>query len=252
MKQAKVKIIIIGIIYLCIQVPVAILGINGIRPIDLFLTKPIVKLNINSQVLKEGLNKLYDCTTGEEFGNINLFFFDGIEDNKINVTYRSNMVSGRLEILDKYYSFETFDISNFILEKKEYKDEFYWIGKSEDMKMVIVGISNTLYQKPIPSSIYGNENQYYLCSIISDFYYNFIVKEQSSLPISNVIFYNINESYTSGIFFYDGTIVGDLTGGRTVNIHSGSSGRSKISSPYHAQESGLRTSPHKGVDHVRR
>jgi hypothetical protein len=199
------KQLIYWIIYLFIQIPLAILAIRGIWVGDFFPKKNNERVILPNYVLKEGERELYDSTTGTEFGFVEIKFLD--RDNKISVRYKSEMMSGTVKYIERDYLFEPFDISNFILEKKERKGEYYWIGESENHKMVITGffptkVTNNYYSNPIPLSIYKAKNHYYLCSIVTDSQYYHILNYDTRMYIGTILRLGIDESYTGGIFFF--------------------------------------------------
>jgi hypothetical protein len=199
MKTLK-KRIVFFLLYLFFQLPVAYLGINNIKTKDLLFFQKTQNQVFFANDPKQGDYKLYDCTSAHEFGTISIEKFNG-KDDEIIISYKTKPISGYHEIFNKHYDFEDINITNFSIEKKIFKGEIYWIGSSENFNVILVSINNTLYHKPIPEPIYNINNEYYLCSIITNSDYFFIQNGNSSVSINKIIANNIDKSYSSAIFY---------------------------------------------------
>jgi hypothetical protein len=186
------------LIYLFIQLPLAILVIRGLRlnKINNDLEKTIVSFHS----VKEGKYALYDYISSIGIGSVTV-------KNKSNnidllVSIEAESVNGRDEMLSKNYNFSSLTIVDFLLERKEYRGEIFWMGQQENINLIIVSIFNDIYHTPIPSSIYSEGRKYFFYSIIDDFYYHYIKGGNSPLPINRIIPNGAAESISSGIFFY--------------------------------------------------
>ena len=205
-ESTKKKLIFWGTIYLFFQLPLAILAFTGRLPtIDANRTlRSLIferkDTEIVSHVLKEGKMGLYDFSTGEKFGHIHISFLEEGDYSRIKVSYKTNAIYGSIGRPVRDYFFEPFDINDFVLEKREFKGEYFWIGSSGEINMVITRITNSAQGRPIPLILYQSGYQYFICSIISDFEYFFIMNNLSPLPHSRTLPRNIWESYSSGIF----------------------------------------------------
>jgi hypothetical protein len=185
--------------YFIVQLPIAILAIRGFRLTDIMDKSGETPVSISS--IRNGEYVIYDYTSARETGGITIK--SALNNNDIFVSIKTVPSSGKDEIFNKEYHFINMDVSDLHLERRNYKEEFYWMGKNDSINLIIVNIANDFYHNPIPSSMLDDDKIFFFYNAIGVDYYNFIEKEVSSAAVSKIVFNEASNSISSGIFFVE-------------------------------------------------
>jgi hypothetical protein len=187
------------LIYLLIGLPLSILAILGVRVGKLIQPKEIPQRS-SYNYLSSDTYTLFDYTSGDDIGEIEI---KSIAEDNIIVRVNGNSVSGTDEVFDKKYKFKNISIDEFVLNKEQDKEEIYWCGTNNGINVVIINVFNKSNYQPIIQSLYKDNCEYFLFSVLNDYDYNYIKKGMAVIPIREKLINSRYSSVFSGIFYLE-------------------------------------------------
>lgn len=193
MNRKKVKVLVGLAIYLCIQIPVAILGMRGIYLQDILESrKEVVPLDIQ---LDLGKKQIHDYTTGRTFGEITIL--ENGEDFMI-VDIESDEIEGRDDVFNKAYRFPDIKVKGGVFSKSHHNNQYYWVNEQEDSFILIFRVERDRYFN-VPDSIKKDEGIVFYITRISKHMYNYYIGKKTgvsmSIALQNSMYRNTFSAY---------------------------------------------------------
>lgn len=181
------------ILYFAIQLPLAILGLQGIYVFQQChqKTQPVYSMPY------EGEFELLSIFKNEKVGTLVIKKTDN--DSSFYCSLIAENETGRDDVTNKKILFESFECKDVRFEEEEVKSEKYWIGKDENKNIIIANIFDNKSQC-LPDNSNFDLNNYYIVSVLDTDYYSYIKSGYQGLNLYTKLCSISSDSIYSCIF----------------------------------------------------